>query len=341
VSHYYCIIAVNNPKRDHNHANVGKTSFPGYRASVDNKLMKLLLSIFFAISAVSVFPQIELPSPGPLKAPTVSKNIDIWRAAYYSNVRYKLDLTLEKMSPVLKGTIEICVKVTQPRSEPPTILFEPANSKPRKIPPIILDWRKIARYEKDSTIANVTINGQEARSYIDHLLNMNSEPVPITFWEQYQHIIFSDGVVLGENVIKLNFTSPILTSDSAIRRYIDKKERSEYIYSVLSPSNASTAFPVFDQPDLKARFKLDLHLQTNRWKAVSNEKWDGMVTTGGCISLPDRYGKANYPPDCGYDIGFEETEAISIYDFAFVAGPFADKSNIPDVIRRSVPSLVW
>ena len=42
-----------------------------------------------------------------------------------------------------------------------------------------------------------------------------------------EHLIFQDGVVAGENVIKLDFTSPILTSGSAITRYVDKEDGSE------------------------------------------------------------------------------------------------------------------
>ncbi len=33
----------------------------------------------------------------------VSRELARWRAAHYSDVRYKLDLTIEKMSPTLKG----------------------------------------------------------------------------------------------------------------------------------------------------------------------------------------------------------------------------------------------
>src|SRR6185437_6551527 len=84
-----------------------------------------------------------------------------------------------------------------------------------------------------------------------------------------EHLIFGDGVRAGENVIKLDFTSPILTSGSAITRYIDKEDGSEYIYSLFVPSDASTAFPVFDQPDLKARFQLTVK-RPESWKIVSN-----------------------------------------------------------------------
>ena len=58
----------------------------------------LIFILLLASIAYSQAPPIE---------PGVSHDLAIWRAAHYSDVRYKLNLTLEKMSPVLKGTIEI------------------------------------------------------------------------------------------------------------------------------------------------------------------------------------------------------------------------------------------
>ncbi len=88
--------------------------------------------------------------------------------------------------------------------------------------------------------------------------------------EHDDHLIFRDGVVAGENVIKLDFTSPILTSGSAITRYVDKEDGAEYIYSLFVPSDASTAFPVFDQPDLKARFTLNVRCTLETGKSSNN-----------------------------------------------------------------------
>ena len=93
------------------------------------------------------------------------------------------------------------------------------------------------------------------------------------------HLIFRDGVVMGENVIKLDFTSPILTSGSAITRYVDKEDGAEYIYSLFVPSDASTAFPVFDQPDLKARFTVSL-VYPKDWTVVSNTSGFGRLELG-------------------------------------------------------------
>ena len=196
-----------------------------------------MVILTLAVAAFSQTPPIE---------PGVSHELAKWRAARYSDVRYKLNLTLEKMSPVLKGTMEIRVKVAA-GSEPGAV----ATGFPT---PIILDWRKIRGNESLSTISNVSVNG-EAKNPV--AIAPGSDPIAAArFEERDEHLIFRDGVVLGENVIKLDFTSPILTSGSAITRYVDKEDGAEYIYSLFVPSDASTAFPVFDQPDLKARFSV-------------------------------------------------------------------------------------
>ena len=63
--------------------------------------MRVILLVFlFAVAAAAQMPQIE---------PGVSHELAKWRAVQYSNISYRLNLTLEKMSPVLKGTIEIHV----------------------------------------------------------------------------------------------------------------------------------------------------------------------------------------------------------------------------------------
>src|SRR3954452_16653196 len=102
-------------------------------------MKSLLFVMFMAISAWAQVPEIE---------PGVSHDLAIWRAARYSDVRYKLNLTVEKMSPVLKGTIEISVKLSDP----------PASAGGTNVGPIILDWRKIPGHENDSTVNNVTLN---------------------------------------------------------------------------------------------------------------------------------------------------------------------------------------
>ncbi len=228
--------------------------------------MVLRVLVLVLLAAVTAFAQ------GPPIEPGVSQSLAKWRAARYSDVRYKLNLTLEKMSPVLKGTIEIRVNIGVR-----TLLS--ASPQSGENPPIVLDWRKLAGHESDSTISNVSINGSPAQRVSPHGGDADKSVrtpgddadkiVRTPFEESNEHLIFRDGVVAGENVIKIDFTSPILTSGSAITRYVDKEDGAEYIYSLFVPSDASTAFPVFDQPDLKARFSLSAEIP-RAWEIVTN-----------------------------------------------------------------------
>ncbi|MBX3293023.1 MAG: hypothetical protein KF881_09060 [Acidobacteria bacterium] len=273
-------------------------------------LRLLILVLLLAGMTHSQTPPIE---------PGVSLELAKWRAAHYSDIRYKLNLTLEKMSPVLKGTIEIRVKVSEP----------PASAGGQKaggpVPPIILDWRRIKGHEEKSTISNVSLNGvalsvsplltrglpQPAAQVEDQDAEARASARAIAdrSYEEYnEHLIFTDGVVQGENVIRMDFTSPILTSGSAITRYIDKEDGSEYIYSLFVPSDASTAFPVFDQPDLKARFLLNIRRPAS-WKK--------------CVAISNAPALAVNFTDGWEATEFVETKPISSYVFAFAVGDFA------------------
>lgn len=274
-----------------------------------------LVACVFAVTAAAQMPKIE---------PGVSQELAKWRAARYSDVRYKLDLKLEKMSPVLKGTIEVRIKVSPlPKGTSFGEGLDTSGQAQSTIPPIILDWRKIRGHEDKSTISNVSINGRAlspgfSRPSVADEKSLGKEGPPKggtqnetpNFGESNEHLIFSDGVVAGENVIKLDFTSPILTSGSAITRYIDKEDGSEYLYSLFVPSDASTAFPVFDQPDIKGRFGLKVQYP-NDWTVVGNSKSETGAMAACEFSMP-----------CSDTVWFAQTKPISTYVFAFAAGPW-------------------
>ncbi|MEP7076877.1 MAG: M1 family aminopeptidase [Acidobacteriota bacterium] len=269
----------------------------------------------------------------PPIGPGVSHELAVWRAARYSDVRYKLNLTLERMSPVLKGTIEIRVKVSggslATAFNPDAMggsIQPPGRKSDDVIPPIVLDWRKIAGHEKDSTIANVTLNGQPMKA-AGYTAPSNREGY---YQDLNEHLIFGAGVVAGENVIKLDFTSPILTSGSAITRYVDKEDGAEYIYSLFVPSDASLAFPVFDQPDLKARFELDVKVE-KQWKVISNSNI-ASITKYECTA-----GQF-----CANGFRFDQTPPISTYVFTFAVGEFGQIASyeLPSSERVGGPDIL-
>ena len=216
----------------------------------------------------------------PKIEPGVSRELARWRAGHYGDVRYKLNLTLEKQSPTLKGSIEIALQ--------------------NKGDQIILDWRKIRGKEQFASVSNVLVNDQPAK-----------------FEETNEHLVFKEGVKTGENVIKLDFTSPIATSGAAVTRYVDKEDGAEYIYSLFVPSDASTAFPCFDQPDLKARFSLEIDAPKD-WDVIAND-FKIISTTriqtldSSRIQVAEGYKRHSF---------FETKQPISTYVFTFAAGKF-------------------
>jgi aminopeptidase N len=211
------------------------------------------------------------------------------RAQQLGNIRYALSVELYPGAPMLKGTEEIRMTLRDDGDVPALLA---------------LDWRVAAPKEGEARarVSNIKANGRDiadAREVNDHLL------IPGKY------------LVKGENRISLNFESPISTSGSAVTRYLDREDKSEYIYTLFVPSDASTVFPCFDQPDLKARFTLAITAPEG-WKVVSNTSVEHEETYD-FIRIP---GQPVQPEI--QRLRFRETQPISTYLFAFAAGPFAE-----------------
>jgi len=221
----------------------------------------------------------------------VSQTLAKWRAANYSDVRYKLNITLEKGAPLMRGDIEIRVNLTE----------EGAKND------LILDWRTTQfSNDKDKPFAYVN----EVNTAADFLTA-----------ESKEHIIIPHEILKqGENVIKIKFASPIKTSGAAITRYVDKEDGAEYLYSLFVPSDASTAFPVFDQPDLKAVFQLNATVPYG-WKVVNNSAEEDYSAL-----FEDKDRKI-----VRQEFNFERTKPIPTYVFAFAAGEFAEFREERDI----------
>ena len=94
--------------------------------------------------------------------------------------------------------------------------------------------------------------------------------------------------------------------------------REEFLYTLLVPERARTLFPSFDQPDMKAHYRLSLAIPEG-WEAVSNTP----------ITTPEYDVEDWYDLDFGHPlpegrkiVSFARTEPLSTYLFSFVAGEF-------------------
>lgn len=137
---------------------------------------------------------------------------------------------------------------------------------------VVLDFRAPAQY-----VEAVMLDGD----------TIQAERVP-------DHIIVPK-VAAGPHTVTVSFTS----TDAALNRQDD------FLYALFVPDRASTAFPVFEQPSLKARFTVGLTIPAE-WQAVSN----------GALLARDSVGAG----PGRHRLRFATTEPISTYLLSFAAG---------------------
>lgn len=132
-------------------------------------------------------------------------------------------------------------------------------------------------------------------------LSVNGRPVPIRFGEE--HLLIPAATLhTGENTVNIAF----IAGNAALNR------NSEFLYTLLVPDRARTLFPCFDQPDLKAVYRLTLTAPSG-WKVMSNSP------------LLDSTGQGD---SCRFR--FAPSDRLSTYLFSFVAGRFASTDRIVD-----------
>ncbi|MGN0309230.1 MAG: M1 family metallopeptidase, partial [Bacteroides sp.] len=142
---------------------------------------------------------------------------------------------------------------------------------------VVLDFR-----EERGRIGSVRANGRPCdgvRFVNDHL------------------VVPASALRKGSNEVQISFQA----GTQSLNR------RSDLVYTLFVPDRARTAFPCFDQPNLKASFSLRLHLP-EAWSAVSNSRQLQP-------SSADQQARPGYKW-----LQFAPTEPLPTYLFAFAAG---------------------
>jgi len=146
--------------------------------------------------------------------------------------------------------------------------------------PLILDFK-----EKTSNIKTVAVNGK------------NVEIV-----HQNGHIVIPvSGLISGKNSISISFIAGNLSLN----------RNDDFLYTLLVPDRASTLFPCFDQPDLKATYKLSLSVP-KEWSVLAGADVVEKLESGNFTSYT-----------------FGESDKMSTYLFSFVAGKFKSATQKP------------
>jgi len=193
----------------------------------------------------------------------------------------------------------------------PGVARELAQYRARTISDLRYDAHFDIPAEKDSAVTGVVdiaFTLSEARKPLvldfrapaDHVEEVRLDGASIEPRFVQDHIVLPPRLLeTGKHVVSVRFRS----TDAALNRNAD------FLYALFVPDRASTAFPVFEQPDLKATLALTLTVPA-AWKAVSN----------GPLVSRDSSDAARHV------LRFAETEPISTYLMTFAAGVLQEET---------------
>ncbi|UAM97188.1 peptidase M1 [Polaribacter litorisediminis] len=146
---------------------------------------------------------------------------------------------------------------------------------------------------------DVLLDFNEATSNLKSIkINTNVSEIK----HQKEHIILDKTKLnVGKNTVEIVFDA----GETSLNR------NNEFLYTLLVPDRASTLFPCFDQPDIKAKYNLKITAPAN-WK----------VLAGGFEKSTKEEGDFT-------EHTFATSDVMSTYLFSFVAGVFKEETKNP------------
>ncbi len=175
------------------------------------------------------------------------------------------------------------------------------------------------RYDATFNIPAGRTDPVDGHVTVSFTLRDGSQPVAFDFAQPAEHLVAlgANGTSLEPAIVNGHVVVPsraLRTGDNVIdMRFVAGDEalnrNDEFLYTLFVPARASLALPVFDQPDLKGRWRLTLNLPPD-WSAIANGRETGRASAEGRVSVI-----------------FEETEPIPTYLVAFAAGRFSIESE--------------
>ncbi len=143
-------------------------------------------------------------------------------------------------------------------------------------------------YELDLDFSRTSSNTYSGKVNISFKLSENKDHLRLDFYNgEIEKILINDKVQssfsynkyfinldkkylrTGSNFVEIEFKQTFSNKGEGIKRFVDPVDNQEYIYTDFEPYNANHFFPCFDQPDLKAQYKMSLLAPAN-WKAITS-----------------------------------------------------------------------
>ncbi|WP_439129876.1 M1 family aminopeptidase [Polaribacter sp.] len=197
------------------------------------------------------------------------------------------------------------------------ISYELAKYRKQQISEVVYNLHFKIPKEKNSPIAStlqLNFNVNDLKN--DVLLDFNEEGSKLKsikingdaseISHQKEHIILDKkSLIIGENSVEIIFEA----GETSLNR------NQEFLYTLLVPDRASTLFPSFDQPDIKANYNLKI-TAPNAWKVLAGAKEISTLKKGDFTEHT-----------------FTTSDTMSTYLFSFVAGKFTSATKNPGAFK--------
>ena len=195
----------------------------------------------------------------------LKKEVAEQRATLLSNIDYQIELTLTKNSDTYEGR---CV-----------LNFDLNN----------LEFNKL-------TIDFIYLEIQK--------IELNHERVFLSDNLATGFILDKNWLKVGRNELRVKYLNKFDNTGSGFHKFLDAEDGEIYLHTDFEPFDAHRLFPCFDQPDLKAQYKLSV-TGPKDWIYLHNSKIESeeLLCSNSKLSI------------------FEKTSLFSTYLFALVAGP--------------------
>lgn len=238
------------------------------------KLSRIFVGVLLAVlvsacnlnsSSYSSTRESAAPSVERKQAAFIEQGYAALRKQQISAVNYQLHMELDEASTSFSGDVTIDFNLAKNNKMPVTVDFDGGE------------------------IAAITLNGKKVE------------------WKYNQWFISlaPELFTAEKNKLHIRFTRPYATAGDGLHRYKDKETGNVYLYSNFEPFNAHKMFPHFDQPDIKATYKLDV---------IAPQSWHVISAT--------RETQVTQQSDKKHWV-FAVTAAMSSYVFPLHAGPYA------------------
>lgn len=135
-------------------------------------------------------------------------------------------------------------------------------------------------------------------------LEVNGQRIGSPRWNGYR--LWLPGRTLGSrNVVSIDYENDYDHEGDGFHQFFDPEDGQEYLYTNFEPYESHRLFPQFDQPDIKATYRLTV---------VAPEGWELIHNTAPESVRPTDDGRRRW--------NFLPTMRFSTYLFALIAGPY-------------------